>query len=119
FTMGGTLPAAARAIAPADDEGRRTVALLYGVNTLGAVVGAVLSTFVLLETFGNRKTLLVAILINALVGMAARGMSSKESPLESDDSNQVAISDSAVDPRAIYAASAIVGFAFLLMELVW
>ena len=37
--MGGTLPAAARAIESDDDSGRRRVALLYGVNTLGAVIG--------------------------------------------------------------------------------
>src|SRR5947207_12698683 len=35
--MGGTLPAAARAIETSDDAGRRRLALLYGVNTLGAV----------------------------------------------------------------------------------
>ena len=37
WLMGGTLPAAARAAATSDDPGRRGVALLYGVNTLGAV----------------------------------------------------------------------------------
>ena len=37
---------------------RRGVALLYAVNTLGAVLGALLTTFVLLEALGNRATLL-------------------------------------------------------------
>jgi len=54
--MGGTLPAAARAVETDDVDGRRGVALLYGVSTLGAVAGALLSTFVLLEHLGNTKT---------------------------------------------------------------
>ena len=45
--MGGTLPAAARAVTLADDRNRRDIGLMYGLNTLGAVAGAVLSTIFL------------------------------------------------------------------------
>src|SRR2546428_2869771 len=76
--MGGTLPAAARAVESNDDAGRRRLALLYGVNTLGAVAGTLLSTFSMLELFGNRRTLLVAVLLNALVGIVARQVPSSE-----------------------------------------
>lgn len=72
LAMGGTLPAAARAATAPGDESRRSTALLYGVNTLGAVSGAALSTFVLLERLGARGTLLAAVALNALVGLAAR-----------------------------------------------
>ena len=129
--MGGTLPAAARAVATSDDAGRHSVALLYGVNTLGAVAGALFSTFILLENFGNRTTLFIAVLLNALVAVLARaigrtGSTSRqvdEPPL--DDSTTRSLDDfpEPSHPRnpttSIYAASAIVGFAFLLMELVW
>src|SRR5262245_57027649 len=47
--MGGTLPAAARAVEVATERGRRNVAALYGINTLGAVAGAFVGTFFLLE----------------------------------------------------------------------
>src|SRR6201986_4071893 len=47
--MGGTLPAAARAVETSDDDGRRKLALLYATNTLGAGTGPVLSTFFLFE----------------------------------------------------------------------
>src|SRR5205085_1017845 len=69
--MGGTLPAAARAVETDDDGGRRRVALLYGVNTLGAVAGTLVSTFFLLERFGNRGTLFGAVAVNAVVGVVA------------------------------------------------
>ncbi|HEX7252563.1 MAG TPA: hypothetical protein VF376_06750, partial [Thermoanaerobaculia bacterium] len=55
--MGGTLPAATRAIETDEDQGRRFLALLYGSNTLGAVSGTVLSNFLLLEALGTRLTL--------------------------------------------------------------
>ncbi|MBI4954422.1 MAG: fused MFS/spermidine synthase [Myxococcales bacterium] len=69
--MGGTLPAAARAATSAEDAGRRTTALLYGMNTLGAVSGAVVSTFFLLEALGARATLWVGCLANGIVAMVA------------------------------------------------
>lgn len=55
FLMGGTLPAAARAVETEGDQSRRNMALLYGMNTLGAVTGTVLSTFYMLEVYGNRS----------------------------------------------------------------
>ena len=115
--MGGTLPAAARAVETNDDTGRRGVALLYGINTFGAVAGALVATFFLIETVGNRTTLFVAMLANVLVALRARAMAAHEEPVD-----EIAIDETqerAVDPRLVYAAAGIVGFAFLLMELVW
>ncbi|HQP37338.1 MAG TPA: fused MFS/spermidine synthase, partial [Polyangiaceae bacterium] len=74
FVMGGTLPAAARAVSTADDVKRRNVGTLYAVNTVGAVAGAFAANFLLLEVFGTRMTLWLACLVNALVGMTARAV---------------------------------------------
>src|SRR5687767_8999017 len=54
FLMGGTLPAIVRALVNEDDRGRRLVAWLYAVNTLGAVAGSGLATFYLIEQNGTR-----------------------------------------------------------------
>jgi spermidine synthase len=119
--MGGTLPAAARAVATDEDSARRVVALLYGVNTFGAVAGTLLSTFVLLERFGNRATLLAAVGVNLAVALVARALSM--SITTSGETSTTSRDDDRLQPAAprtfVYAASAIVGFAFLLMELVW
>jgi spermidine synthase len=69
--MGGTLPAASRAVETEEDARRRFLAVLYGANTLGAVAGTLLSNFLLLETLGTRLTLWAACAVNALVGFAA------------------------------------------------
>ena len=45
--MGGTLPAAARAVEQEGDAARGRLAVLYAVNTTGAVAGALFGTFAL------------------------------------------------------------------------
>lgn len=71
FLMGGTLPAVARAVESASDQTRHRLAWLYGANTIGAVIGAVVSTFFLLELLGTRATLLAACGLNLLVVLLA------------------------------------------------
>jgi spermidine synthase len=79
FLMGGTLPAAVRAVTVSVDQQRRSAALLYGVNTLGAVVGAFGSAFFALEYFGTRETLWLACLINTFTALFAIVLSRKAS----------------------------------------
>ena len=124
FLMGGTLPAAARAVETSVDSGRRHLALLYGMNTLGAVAGALLSTFLLLEQLGNRKTLLLAVMLNALVAVIAifvAGTNDDVAPASAGDvtsfENPPAEAGATFVP--VLAAAALVGFSFFLMELVW
>ncbi len=75
--MGGTLPAVARAVTREGDTGRRRVASMYASNTAGAVAGALLSTFLLLELLGTRLSLWGAVLVNLLIGVAARAAGRK------------------------------------------
>jgi spermidine synthase len=124
FLMGGTLPAAARAATMADDAGRRDTALLYGANTIGAVVGAALTTFLLMEVFGTRLTLWLGCTVNALVAMLARvldrslpavAVSEKEAATEHD----APVTKPAAPPSFVLFAAALVGLVFLQLELVW
>jgi spermidine synthase len=119
--MGGTLPAAARAVESDDDPRRRRLGLLYGANTLGAVTGAFLATFVLLEALGTHRTLWAACLVNALVGIVARKRA-REQTLRDGDAPAPTVPDAATAQAPawfVLASAAIVGFAFLAMELVW
>lgn len=122
FLMGGTLPAAARAIEHDEDAGRRNLALVYGANTLGAVAGVLLSTFYLLEQLGNRATLFVACAANAVVALTAllfaRTLRSASVAARREEVAQDPAQEAAPVPFILVAAGAS-GFVFLLMELVW
>lgn len=123
--MGGRLPAAVRAVTRGTDVRRRDVATLYGLNTIGAVIGCLVATFFMLEVFGTRQTLWLAAAVNLLVAMVARQM---DRSLPDVDATDVYPADPAAPPAHpaapappafVLVASAIVGFAFFLMELVW
>lgn len=121
FLMGGTLPAAARAVETDKDEGRRRLAFVYAANTLGAVTGVLISTFYLLEKIGNKNTLWVGCAANVMVAVGALSLSqfvlagAKQS-LELEEN--VANNQAAPLP-IVLGAAAVTGFVFLLMELVW
>jgi spermidine synthase len=121
FLMGGTLPAAARAVVAPDDIPRRAVGVLYGVNTLGAVVGATAGTFYFFENFGNRATLWLAAALNVVVALIAFYFSTSTSAQSS--ARKLSCTGDEEKPSAspifVLIAAALVGFAFFLMELVW
>jgi len=119
FLMGGSLPAVARAVESDSDIARRNLAILYGANTLGAVLGAFFSTFVMIEHLGNRATLWTACVVNLLIAFGAIILSSLSDPIDSEPKADDRAVTATASPRALFAAAAVVGFAFFLIELVW
>lgn len=69
--MGGTLPVLARSLVDRGGDTQRAVGLLYGFNTLGAVVGTLLSGLWLLHTLGMDHTSRIVGLINLTLAGAA------------------------------------------------
>ena len=127
FLMGGTLPAVARAISASEDAGRRSLGLVYGANTLGAVAGALLGNLIIIEVLGLRGALYTAAALNAAVALIARRI-----PLTLTDTTTLpetttlpasgeaaGSSGRAVPLVLVLVAAAVAGFAFLAMELVW
>jgi predicted membrane-bound spermidine synthase len=128
FLMGGTLPAAAKGAEPAADRDRRATALLYGVNTLGALCGVLATTFFLLEHLGTRATVLSAAAVNVAIGAAAVLASRRpvpagaaaETPAEPEPAADGGEPAPAAAPAGfVFAAAALVGFVFFLLEIVW
>jgi spermidine synthase len=122
--MGGTLPAAARAVVTEADAARRSLALLYSLNTIGAVLGALVGPVLLFGLLGNRMTLWGAVCINLLVGVSARalGRAGAELPPSTSDaatSSAPPPASTPLDARLAYFAAGLVGFVFLGLELVW
>jgi spermidine synthase len=142
FLMGGTLPAAARAVVLPSEDGRQSIGWLYGLNTLGAVVGALVSTFWLLEQWGTHGTLWLACGMNLINALVAWQLSRYLAPVGSRAGTATSIEPmskpSSSGPRADattqananehsvaipawgwYGIAAAAGWAFFLMEMVW
>ncbi|MFZ5830537.1 MAG: fused MFS/spermidine synthase [Planctomycetota bacterium] len=134
FLMGGTLPAAVRAATRDDDRFRHATALLYGINTLGAVLGAALTTFLFLPAMSTHAVLWLACGLNVLIGLSAVVLGPRVEEARTQAGRQAAVAAVplprgasgetaellAPEPAGlVYAAAGIVGFAFFLMELVW
>jgi predicted membrane-bound spermidine synthase len=64
FFMGVSLPLLSRGLTPAIDAAARVVGSLYGLNTLGAAVGALVTTWILLRQFGFETCLQIGALVN-------------------------------------------------------
>jgi spermidine synthase len=73
--MGMSLPVLTRHLVREDPQVGDRIARLYGLNTLGAVVGLLASGYLLIEVIGLRETTLVAVGLNLFAGGGAVFMS--------------------------------------------
>ena len=86
FLMGGTLPVIARFIIRRFERLGWGVGILYGVNTLGGVVGAFCAAFLFLTWLGVRETIYFAAAVNiVIVGLVLIVERYHARPLSVDD----------------------------------
>jgi spermidine synthase len=123
FLMGGTLPILARVIARNSDELGAGVSLLYWVNTLGAVVGTVLSGFILLPTLGLRGTIATAVALNVLSGFVAFKIPKRSAPEQNAKNLEVVAPPPVVGPQPsltpLLFLFAVVGCTAFAYEIAW
>ena len=83
--MGGTLPILSRFFIHKIEELGWNVAIIYAVNTLGAVIGCFITGYMLIATIGVKNTTLLAVFINIAVGIVALIVSSHQSAVSSQE----------------------------------
>ena len=69
FLMGGTLPLLVKGLTRRPDGLLGSTARLYGLNTLGATLGAFAAGYLLIPTLGLKLTIYFAVVVNVLVGL--------------------------------------------------
>jgi spermidine synthase len=69
--MGGTLPVLSRFMSDRPVSLRKHLSFLYGINTLGAVLGAAAAGFGLLRFYSVSATLYIAVATNLIVGIVS------------------------------------------------
>ncbi len=124
IAMGGTLPLLSNFFVEKLTEARRDVAILYFLNSFGAVVGIFFSGFILIRTFGLEATIYSAAFLNLIIGVVAffisKNQSSPELNLQEEAlDNTTTVEISKHTYRKILVVAFLSGFAALLYELVW
>lgn len=124
FFMGGTFPVMGQLLIRSPQGLGRTGSLLYGTNTIGAAVGAVVAGFVLLPAIGLRGSYLCVVSLNALIGVAALFLGRQETgpatPVAGDDSGSRGLAGEVhVLGRLLRTLAFASGFAVLALEVLW
>ncbi len=120
--MGGTLPVLTRAFTGDEREQLKpALARLYGLNTLGAVVGTALTGFFLIEYVGIRAALLATAALNMAIGVIAIRSASGTDPGHEPGEGERLAPPPPVDglQRAALVLLAVTAFASLLDEIGW
>jgi len=116
IAMGATLPLVARALA-ADRAGFASeLGRLYGVNTLGAVTGALVGELFLIRELGLRGTGLAAAALSLLAAFAATRLRWRARPATLEQETRASIDSEA---KRLLLAAFVCGAAVLALELVW
>jgi spermidine synthase len=118
--MGATLPVLSRIAGGASRSAGARVGVLYAMNTLGAVVGTIVAAFVALPALGMKRTLVINLTLNALVGIVAWTVGRWAAgppvrPSESADPPAPSPSTS----RTLVLAFAASGCAAMVLEVAW
>jgi spermidine synthase len=131
--MGATLPLVLKSSLTRLDALGSRVGLLYGTNTLGAIVGSLTAGFYLLPHIGVRASFFLAAAINVAVGLGgllasrrlapAAATASDGPPAEPVPAGDASVADDAPVGlglrRLVLAVFVISGFASLALEVVW
>ncbi len=124
--MGATLPILSRYVIRRIDQFGTGFGKLYGINTLGAVVGCFSAGYLLIGTVGVWWTTILAAAINLVVALLAWSLYRSEGLSPESDGPETAAED--VLPtgreekgpvRAVIIGIALAGFASLVYEVGW
>ena len=122
--MGATLPVLTRYFATSQERVGKDVALLYGLNTFGAVVGCFVAGFLLMYHLGVRQTAFFAAALNILIGIIVLTLQSKKTNLASEPAKE----RERIPPQESYSRKTmnliligfgLSGFAALAYEVLW
>jgi len=128
--MGGTLPVLSKALIRGRADLVPKLGFLYGINTLGAMIGVMACGFVLLGTVGERATILIGVFFNVAAALIALALSRVGIATQANTSPVIAKKAAAVKRddvtgfspalhRWILCAYALSGFTALCYEVVW
>ena len=127
FLMGGTLPVLTRGLVSRFGDFGVRLSWLYGVNTLGAVVGAIGAGFLLIPAIGVWRSQLLAAAVNVVIGAVAiaAGRAGARAAAASPPEAAEVVRPPPLPPaqrravRLAYWGTAVSGLCALSLEVMW
>src|SRR5438552_3952751 len=126
FLMGLTLPLLTRHMVTSMRDAGAHMGRLYAANTFGAMLGTLVSGFVLIELIGLAATTRVAVGLNVLAAAVALVASLRVPPLPARATLSAAAAGEAPlaavrrnPPQLLYEATFVSGFVALALEVLW
>lgn len=117
FLMGASLPLLIVAVTE-EAAFRRSVALFYGINTLGAAVGTLVAGLVLMPVLGISDTVWVAVAAGVLVAAGGYLLDLRMGSREATKEHRKPVASARI-PRLLLAAVAIAGCLGLFYQIAW
>ncbi|MBI1941182.1 MAG: fused MFS/spermidine synthase, partial [Acidobacteria bacterium] len=124
--MGGTLPALARLVTAGQSEAPWRISRLYAWNTLGAALGTLASTYLLMPSLGVDGTIWLAVGINTLifgsVALLASGASAAGSPTDESSAQEAQPAEASASKLRVVvllAGAFLTGAVALAYEVIW
>ncbi len=118
--MGMTLPLLSASVAATNAPIASRISLLYAVNTTGAMVGTVLTGFLLIPAIGVQRAFMTAAAVNIAVGVLALWAGRSHGPAAHIETSGTTLPPALSRlPLLLAAVVAISGFASLGLEILW
>lgn len=123
--MGATLPLLADHMVRRRGHVGQSVGLVYGINTFGAMAGALSAGYLLIPVLGFSHSNLLAVGGNLLVGLTAISLARREKPItdEVEESESTSLveekSKSPIPLWVVFAVFCISGFAAMSYQIAW
>ena len=117
FLMGASLPLLIVAVTE-EAAFRRSVALFYGINTLGAAAGTLVAGLVLLPVLGISDTVWIAVAAGVLVAAGGYLLDLRMGPRDATEEHS-APTDGTQTPRLLLGAVAMAGCLGLFYQIAW
>ena len=124
FFLGGTLPVISQYIVRGTRNLGLQVSILYGLNTLGAAIGALLAGFYLPKTFGYRISYQIAMACTICVGCVALKIANRipaetARPIDAAPVKPKTQVSPLIPMRIIKALAFVSGFGTICLQVLW
>lgn len=114
--MGATLPILLRFVVTADKHIGSRTGLLYGMNTVGAVGGTLITAFLLLPRLELTTIVVIGVMSNCIAAAGAFQLKKQQLTIDTEESFSVIVDKA---DKVVLAAMCVSGFVSFSLEVTW